>query len=178
MWKPIPGYETAYEISEFGQISSLERVVTYTRRDGRRVERHYPAKMLKPALNTRGYEIVTLCDTNNVHHTYAVHRLVLETFSGPKKPGQECRHLDGNIRNNSIDNLRWGTAAENMADKIAHGTWVRGSRVGNSRLTEDQVREIKARLKQKEPHASIALEYGVKTATISAISSGRNWSWI
>jgi hypothetical protein len=178
MWKPIQGYENLYEASDCGQIASLERIVTYVRRDGRRIERKYPAKILKPGINSRGYEIVTLCDTKNKHHTYTVHRLVLETFRGPKQPGQECRHLDGNIRNNSLDNLRWGTAAENMADKIAHGTWVRGSRVGNSRLTEDQVRQIKARLAQKEPHASIALEYGVKTVTISAISSGRNWSWI
>lgn len=178
MWKPIRGYENSYEISEFGQVSSLERIVTYTRRDGRRVERRYPAKMLKPALNSRGYEIITLCDTNNDHHTYAIHRLVLETFTGPRQPGQECRHIDGNIRNNCITNLCWGTAAENMADKIRHGTWVRGSRVGNSRLTEDQVRQIKLRLAQKELHASIALDYGVKTVTISAISSGRNWSWL
>ena len=178
MWKPIPNYENIYEASTEGRIRSLERIVTYTRRDGRCVERKYPSKVLKPGLNSRGYEIVTLCDAKNCHHTRAVHRLVLETFIGAKQPGQECRHVDGNIRNNRIDNLRWGTAAENMADKIAHGTWVRGSRVGNSRLTEDQVRQIKVRLTQKEPHASIALDYGVKTVTISAISSGRNWSWI
>lgn len=177
MWKPIPGYEAAYEASTEGQIRSLERIVTYTRRDGRCVERKYPSKVLKPGLNSRGYEIVTLCDLDN-HNTRAVHRLILETFVGPKQPGQECRHLDRNIRNNTLTNLCWGTAAENMADKIAHGTWVRGSRVGNSRLTEQQVREIRARLAQKEPHASIALDYGVKAVTISAISSGRNWSWI
>ena len=178
MWKPIPGYENAYEASTEGRIRSLERIVTYTRRDGRCVERKYSSKVLTPGLNSRGYEIVTLCDAANRHHTRAIHRLVLETFVGPKKPGQQCRHLDGNIRNNALSNLCWGTSAENMADKIAHGTWVRGSRVGNSRLTEQQVREIKARLAQKEPHASIALDYDVKTVTISAISSGRNWSWI
>jgi hypothetical protein len=178
MWKPIPGYENAYEASTEGRIRSLERIVTYTRRDGRRVERKHPSKVLRPGLNSSGYEIVTLCDTANRHHTRTVHLLILETFVGPKQPGQQCRHLDGSIRNNALSNLRWGTSAENMADKIAHGTWVRGSRVGNSRLTEHQVREIKARLAQKEPHASIALDYGVKTVTISAISSGRNWSWI
>jgi len=178
MWKPIADYETSYEASTEGQIRSLERIVSYTRRDGRCVERKYPSKVLKPGLYSRGYEIVSLCDANNRHHTRAIHRLVLETFVGLKQPGQECRHLDGNIRNNALTNLCWGTAAENMADKIAHGTWVRGSRVGNSRLTEPQVREIKARLAQKESHASIALDYDVKTVTISAISAGRNWSWI
>jgi hypothetical protein len=178
MWKPIATFETLYEASDTGQIRSLDRIVRYTRRDGRCVERKYAGKILQPGLNSRGYEIVTLCDTENRHHTRPVHRLVLETFVRPKHPGEECRHLDGNIRNNALTNLCWGTSAENMADKIAHGTWVRGSRVGNSRLTEDQVREIKRRLAQKEPHTSIALDYGVKTVTISAISSGRNWSWV
>jgi hypothetical protein len=127
---------------------------------------------------TRGYEIITLCDEQNRHHTRPIHRLVLETFVRPKQSGEECRHLDGNTRNNHLDNLHWGTAAENMADKIAHGTWVRGSRVGNSRLTEEQVRQIKRRLARKEPHSSIAVDYGVKPVTISAISAGRNWAWI
>ena len=178
MWKPVQGFETLYEASDAGQIRSLDRIVRYTRRNGRCVERKYTGKILQPGLNSRGYEIVTLCDTENRHHTRAVHRLVLETFVRPKNPGEECRHLDGNIRNNALANLCWGTAAENMADKIAHGTWVRGSRVGNSRLTEDQVREIKRRLEQKEPHASIALDYGVTRATISAISAGYNWAWL
>ncbi len=178
MWKPIPGFEGLYEASNAGQIRSLDRIVVYARRDGRKVERRYKGKVLIPGLNTRGYEIVTLCDQNNKHHTRPVHRLVLETFDRLRAENEECRHLDGNIRNNSLFNLRWGTPAENMADKIAHGTWVRGSRVGNSRLAEEQVREIKIRLAQQEPHASIALDYGVKAVTISAISAGRNWSWV
>ena len=178
MWKAVPGFENLYEASTEGLVRSVDRVVAYKRRDGRCVERKYPGKTLKPGLNARGYEIITLCDEQNRHHTRPVHRLVLETFVRPKRSGEECRHLDGNTRNNHLDNLHWGTAAENMADKIAHGTWVRGSRVGNSRLTEEQVRQIKQRLAQKEPHSSIAVDYGVKPVTISAISAGRNWAWI
>ena len=178
MWKSITGFEGLYEVSDEGQVRSLDRIVKYTRKDARRVERKYLGRILKPVLNSRGYEIVTLCDASSHHHTRAIHRLVLETFVRLKLPSEECRHLDGNIHNNCLTNLCWGSAAENMADKIAHGTWVRGSRVGNAVLNEDQVREIKRRLAEKEPHSSIALDYGVKTVTISAISSGRNWSWI
>lgn len=178
MWKAIPGFEGLYEVSDEGLVRSLTRIVTYTKRDGRKVERRFKGKVLIPGINTRGYELVTLCDANNVRYTRNVHRLVLETFVRPRAENEECRHLDGNIRNNRLDNLCWGTSAENMADKIAHGTWVRGSRVGNSRLTEEQVREIKFRLARKEPHASIALDYNVKPVTISAISAGRNWSWV
>lgn len=32
------------------------------------------------------------------------------------------RHLDGNTENNTLGNLSYGTAAENTADSIRHGT--------------------------------------------------------
>src|SRR5436309_3088927 len=38
-----------------------------------------------------------------------VHRLVLEAFVGPRLPGMECRHLDGNTKNNRLSNICWGS---------------------------------------------------------------------
>ena len=51
---------------------------------------------------------------------YSVHRLVLEAFVGPMPEAMETRHLDGNPANNCLDNLRYGTRAENEADKRLH----------------------------------------------------------
>ncbi len=47
--------------------------------------------------------------------TYRVHRLVCEAFNGPP-PFEEavCMHKDENSRNNTPDNLEWGTQKENM----------------------------------------------------------------
>lgn len=52
-----------------------------------------------------------------------VHRLVLEAFVGPCPSGMECRHFpDSDTRNNSLENLSWGTHVQNIADKNVHGT--------------------------------------------------------
>jgi hypothetical protein len=48
--------------------------------------------------------------------------LVLRSVKGPPSgPGQVCRHLDGNPRNNHPLNLAWGTPEQNMKDKARHG---------------------------------------------------------
>lgn len=54
-----------------------------------------------------------------------MHRIVIETYGPPQPtPKHEVRHLDGCRTNNHIDNLAWGTRAENYADSVKHGTAV------------------------------------------------------
>jgi hypothetical protein len=50
-----------------------------------------------------------------------IHDLVLETFVGPKPPGACVRHLNGNSRDNRLENICYGTYSENMYDRVAHG---------------------------------------------------------
>lgn len=50
-----------------------------------------------------------------------VHRLIAEAFVPPYH-GQVVDHIDRDRKNNSIDNLRWVTHAENMANKGSKGT--------------------------------------------------------
>ncbi len=57
---------------------------------------------------------------NGVKKQFTVHRLVLVTFAGPPPAGTQCLHGDGNPHNNSIENLRWGTAKENASDREKH----------------------------------------------------------
>ena len=57
----------------------------------------------------------------NIHgKTKALHRWVIEEFAGPPEEGQVCRHLDGDKTNNQVDNLCWGTQAENAKDSAEH----------------------------------------------------------
>lgn len=52
-----------------------------------------------------------------------MHTLVALAFLGPRPEGKpHIRHLDGNARNNHVSNLAYGTAAENVADSLQHGT--------------------------------------------------------
>jgi hypothetical protein len=104
MLKPIPGFEDYYSISSTGTVISHARKV-----GNRRVKRIE----LKPKNNGFGYLSVKLCKDGISMRQY-VHRLVAEAFL-ENTEGKCCvNHLDGNPRNNRVDNLEWATHPENM----------------------------------------------------------------
>lgn len=94
-WRPVPGYQGWYEISDTGNVYALARAAT---RGG----------LLKPQLNTSGYRTVRLCKYGQVK-TVTVGRLVLLAFTGqPTAPGARARHGPGGRLDDSLANLRWG----------------------------------------------------------------------
>ena len=173
MWRSVPEFPD-YEASTDGQIRSLERVILQKNGSYRK----FSSKVLKPGFNTRGYMIVTLIGPDRSRNTRPVHRVVLETFDRPRKEGEECRHLDGDQWNNALTNICWGTPGENMDDKIAHGTYVHGEKVGNSVLKEDQVCSIYRKAHSGTSIGDLVEEYGVSRSTIEAIKYQRNWKWL
>lgn len=116
-WRPIAGYEDLYSVSNTGYVRSEHRVVA--RKDGRVCTRH--ERILAPNVNGSGHHSVQLC-RGAVGKRRFIHQLVLEAFVGPRPPGMESLHGDGNPANNHVANLRWGTTAENRQDSIRHGT--------------------------------------------------------
>lgn len=114
-WLPVVGYEGIYEVSDLGQVRSLDRVIS--RRNSPYVLR---GRVLRPAVNRRGYLHLNLYGDGWNESRY-VHHLVLEAFAGPRPAGTEARHLDGVPNNNSVANLTWGTHVENAWDIIRHG---------------------------------------------------------
>ena len=71
--------------------------------------------------------------------------------------------------------LKEGTVAENHADMVRDGNSTRGIRNPACKLTEDQVREIRA--SDKDP-TELGRLYGVSKWTIYEIRSGRSWTWL
>jgi hypothetical protein len=103
-----------------------------------------------------------------------VHRLVLEAFVSPCPPGMECRHLDGNPSNPRLDNLKWGTRAENVADTAKHGTRAAGERHGGAKLTTSETVAIRA-FRYQETVEATAARFGVSKQQISRIQRGERW---
>lgn len=127
-WKEIPGYEGWYEVSDIGTVRSMDRAVEHARFG----VQNRKGKVIKAKETEDGYLMVRL-SKNGVRKGKLSHRLVLEAFVGPCPEGMEARHLDGNPKNNSVDNLQWGTPKENAADKKRHGTepWSRRTHCKN-----------------------------------------------
>ena len=65
--------------------------------------------------------------------------------------------------------------ADDAAKAKAHPI---GEEVGNSKLTELQVRRIRARLKTGELQTELAIDFGVSPSTISFINTRRTWKHV
>lgn len=117
IWKPVLGFEGLYEVSDQGRIKTVGR--TMIRSNGRPTTIRESLRSLSP--NHKGYPKVTLWKDGKLV-TRVVHRLVLESFVGPRPDGMECRHLNGNRQDARLSNLAWGTPMENAADKFDHRT--------------------------------------------------------
>lgn len=105
-WRPIPGYERLYEISDGGRVKSLARTVTT--RSGR--ARHRPEAILDGYLNRSGRVGVRLTSEPGTSRMHMMHDLVLEAFVGPRPTGLRASHRDGNHANNKLSNLHWSTS--------------------------------------------------------------------
>ena len=117
--KEIPGYEGIYACDEFGKIYSLPR--TIKRKNGGDIEYvwHYKLQELKPAIRKDGYLGVSLTK-NSISKSKLVHRLIGETFLFVKID-KEINHIDGNKKNNNLNNLEICTRGENIRHAFKSG---------------------------------------------------------
>ena len=169
-WRPVVGYEGRYEVSNFGGVRAVARTVKFGR-----AFRFIEPKNIYQHMYSRGstpYFQVGLW-IGKVGKSFKVHRLVLEAFHGVKPAGMQARHLDGNSLRNHAENLCWGTASENIADRTLHGTWRLAMRQSRWKLTEDQVIEIR---KSTLPAKHFAALFSVTRENIYAIRKGVTWT--
>lgn len=110
---------------------------------------------------------------NNKQYRRFVHRLVLEAFIGPCPIGMECCHLDDNPMNNNLENLKWGTHQENMNNRD-----YKGEKNPSSKLTEDQIKEIRKHAENKNPIIEISKHFGVSKKKVRSIITGHAWSHV
>lgn len=134
-------------------------------------------KRMKLSSARGGYLKISLCRQGR-YTTKQVHVLILETFVGQKPPGQECRHLNGNRRDNRLMNLQWGTRIENFEDRDLHGKTVRGERSTQAKLTDSDVIDIRNAVANGVPHVVLAGQFNVSRTLIRNVAQRRNWRHI
>lgn len=121
IWKDIPNYEGYYQVSNYGRVRSLNKVVKCNR--GTRLRK---IKILRSSITNRGYLSVGLCKENR-QKKLLVHRLVAEAFIPNPHNLPIVNHKDENQLNNCTENLEWctqkynvnyGTAIQRMSEKL------------------------------------------------------------
>lgn len=133
-------------------------------------------RVLAGASDKDGYRRFTLIDDLRRKRDVRRAALVCEAFNGPRPPGAVVRHIDGSRENDRPENLAWGTQAENMADKQAHGTWQIGEGNGRSKLTREDVAYIRAHA--DETNRGLAAVLGVSRQAVYDVRAGRTWAWL
>lgn len=109
IWKDIAEYEGLYQVSNLGHVRSLDRVIKYT---NRRVV-HAKSKIISGFIKKNGYISVDLYKDNK-RKKFHLHRLVGAAFIPNPENKPQINHKDENKSNNSVDNLEWMTAKENI----------------------------------------------------------------
>ena len=163
-YKKIKGYDN-YLVSDRGRVFNYKF-----------------KKFLKPLKNGCGYFTVNLCKNGN-SKLHTIHRLVALAFILNPENKRTVNHIDGIKTNNFVLNLEWNTHAENNKHAMDTGlkkpTCLKGIKNGNSKLSEDQVLEIRRLYKtgnyyQKE----LGKIFGVSDVLIVYIVNRKNWKHI
>jgi hypothetical protein len=185
MWKPVIGYEGIYEVSCDGRVQ--------------RCDSYHPIKKpLKPAANHHGYLNVSLC-VKCVGRSFFVHRLVAESFIGPRPDGATINHKNGNKQDNRLANLEYLSHQQNIdhakfvlnsfTPTRARGEFngaikhpdrlARGDSHKSSKLTSDKVRIVHALLAKGEmQQREIAAIVGISQTQIWRIKTGLSWAHV
>lgn len=173
-WIPAKGYKGLYEVSSLGRVRSLDRVINLV--GGRKS--FLSGRVLRCAETPKGYINCALYK-NKTCYTKKVHRIVAMSFycNGHSK---HVNHIDGDKKNNRIENLEFVTCKENIRHSKENGLskYAFGEANGQSKLTTENVREIRLMIRDKIKTGAIAKKFGVTRATIGAIRRGKTWSHV
>lgn len=177
IWRDIKGYETLYQVSNFGRVRSLGRWKRASKKLGGWA--YLPPKIMKLYTAPHGYKRVGL-NKEGRQIAYFVHHLVLLSFVGSRPPNtQGCYFPDMNPGNNRADNLRWDTIEGNRADTNFYGRQSRGSKRTLSKLKESDIPIIRKLMETGNfSQREMGEIYGVDHAVIGRILLRRIWKHV
>jgi len=112
-------------------------------------------------------------------NTNYAHRAICEKVHGPApSSSHQAAHSCGNGKGGCVSpsHLRWATPSENQMDRAEHGTSNRGTRHWNSKLTYEDVVQIRL-MATKNKQKDIATLFNISRAAVCMIVNKKNWAW-
>lgn len=172
-WRPVDGWPN-HEVSDLGRVRRVGAKGGVT-----------PGKIIQAHPERGGYLRVLMRDAPRRKHVL-VHRMVALAFLG-HPPGQvgrgrldfQVNHKNGIKTDNRPDNLEWVTHLENKRHGVGLGLFARGEDRASAKLTDEKIREIRARYAAGEVGApTLGREYGVSTHYVQNIIRRRRWAHV
>jgi len=170
-WKPVPGYEGSYEVSNLGRIKSLSRLVP----QGKQLRQTKECILVQDT--SFGYKRINL-SVRGKSRKVMVHVIVLHAFTGSRPHGYTVNHIDGNKSNNVLSNLEWLTLSENHSHACAIGVRRAGERHPLAKLTTHRVHQIRAMFANGATITALALSFGVSRRGIGRVVKHQSWRHI
>jgi len=154
--RAIPGYQGYYADTE-GSIWSTRRG---------------QMKRLAPCIETKwGHSHVALhAGVGIPARQEKVGRIVLMTFGRMPEPGEEACHRTGNPQDNRIGNLRWGTKADNSADRTAQG-----NAVTRRSLSVTDIAKLRIAALIGKSDRALAQQFDISHTQVARVIHGESW---
>jgi hypothetical protein len=159
VWKWVRDYEGLYLVSDEGRIMN---------RFG---------KLLRPNKGTKRYFGVVLYKDKKPK-SHLVHRLVAEAFHENESNLPQVNHKDGDPNNNFASNLEWVSAKDNTLHRCRVLKRGVGSSTKASKISEQDVFEIRHLLSLGLQQKSVAELFNVSRDIVHCIKQGRTWAWL
>lgn len=169
IWKSVKNYEGLYEVSNFGNIRSIDRYVQRSPTSTfQSLRKAIPRKL---TFNADGYYQVRL-SKNGKAKSEPVHKLVATTFIPNPDNLPEINHIKPPKTNNRVDNLEWCTGKQNKEHQ--HSTMNIKYNAGNV-LTIEQVKSIREERRNDATIQSLVNKYGVVRTSIKNVLSYKTY---
>ena len=160
-WKFIDGTDNKYQVSSFGRIKNYKR-----------------NKIRKLSTNKSGYQFVII-KLNNITKSLSIHRLVAISFITNSENKKEVNHIDGNKKNNNVNNLEWSTRYENQKHAWKNNLYThKGENCHTAKLTELDIIKIRLLYKNGISSYRIAKNYNMSAPTIRSIINNKTWKHV
>ena len=144
-------------------------------RDGTVLSTQWSTGIIRKTVNVQGYELINLCRART-DDTVGVHILVARSWIGmAPTPEHQINHKNGVKNDNHVDNLEWVTPKENVDHAMRNGL------IGKRRapkLTDDEVRELRALHRQKVSVKELARRFGRSLVTVSLIANRHSYKHV